>query len=345
MPGPRTIDTHAHILTPETMRLLQKEAPKLGPAMKDDNADETTLTVADVPYSPWWRGGWEIDKRIADMDAAGIDLQVLSATPQTYYYDQEPSAAAALAAIQNEQIAKHVRDLPDRFLGIATLPMQAPEKAAAELRRGITELGLRGAMIGSNCEGKNLDDPSFEPLWKAASELDAFIFIHPVHVAGADRLKSYYLRNFIGNPLDTTIAAASLVFGGVLERYPNLTIVLAHGGGFVPYQMGRWVHGWKERRPEPQVKLKVSPQASLDKLRFDTILHSAPQLASMIGWVGPRRVLMGTDYPYDMMMTDPVRHIRSLSISDADESIVLGSEAEELLARPTRHAKQRAAAR
>lgn len=337
MASQRTIDTHAHILTDETMRLISKEAPKLAVKLADDKADVTTLTVGEVPYQPFIRGGWDIERRLKDMDDTLVDVQVLSATPQTYYYEEEASVGAALSAIQNEQIAKHVKQHPERFMGIATLPMQAPEKAAAELRRGIRELGLRGAMIGSNCQGKNLDDPSFEPLWQAASELDAFIFIHPVSVAGANRLKDYYLRNFIGNPLDTTIAAACLVFGGVLERYPNLTIVLAHGGGFVPYQTGRWIHGWHERKPEPQVKLKKSPEEFIGKLRYDTILHAAPQLESLVGWVGPQRVLLGSDYPYDMAMMDLVRHVRSLNIADDAKDIILGREAEQLLARPQRH--------
>ncbi|MBX6425376.1 MAG: amidohydrolase family protein [Variibacter sp.] len=343
MAAVRTIDTHAHILADETMRLIAKEAPKLAPVLQDSKADVTTLTVGSTPYAPFPRGGWDIERRLKDMDEMLVDVQVLSATPQTYYYDQEPALGAALAAIQNEQIAKHVKDHPDRFVGIATLPLQDPERAAAELRRGIQELGLRGAMIGSNCEGKNLDDPSFEVLWQTAQELDAFIFIHPVTVAGANRLRDYYLRNFIGNPLDTTIAAACLVFGGVLEKFPKLTVVLAHGGGFVPYQMGRWVHGWKERHPEPQVRLKVSPQASLDRLRFDTILHARPQLESLVGWVGAPRVLLGTDYPYDMAMMDPVRHVRSLSIPQTDKDIILGAEAAELLAKPQRHVKKAAA--
>ena len=158
------------------------------------------------------------------------------------------------------------------------------------------------------------------------------MFIHPVGVAGADRLQAYYLRNLIGNPLDTTIAAACLVFGGVLERHPDLTIVLAHGGGFVPYQMGRWAHGY-EVRPEPKVNLAGSPQPSIDRLRFDTILHSGAQLESMIGWVGPERVLLGSDYPYDMAMLDCVRHVRALAISDADKATILGGEAARLLAK------------
>jgi aminocarboxymuconate-semialdehyde decarboxylase len=332
MNQPRTIDTHTHILTDETMRLLAKEAPKLAPRLTAYDAENGELEVAGVPYRPFPRGGWDIERRLKDMDAAGVDVHVLSATPQTYYSDQDASAAVALAAIQNEQIARHVKDRPDRFMGIATLPMQAPARAAAELRRAVRELGLKGAMIGSNCRGKNLDDPSFEPLWAAAAELKAFMFIHPVGVAGADRLKAYYLRNLIGNPLDTTIAAACLVFGGVLERHPDLTIVLAHGGGFVPYQMGRWAHGY-EVRPEPKVNLEGSPQPSIDRLRFDTILHSGAQLESMIGWVGPGRVLLGSDYPYDMAMLDCVRHVRALAISDADKATILGGEAARLLAR------------
>ena len=169
------------------------------------------------------------------MDAAGVDVHVLSATPQTYMYDQEAAVGVAASVLQNDQMAAHIAAHPDRFMGIATLPMQAPEKAADELKRAMTKKGLKGAMFGSNVMGKNLDDPSFEPLWATAEELGAFMVIHPTTVAGSDRLKSYYLRNLIGNPLDTTIAAASLYFGGVLDRHPKLNFVLVHGGGFTPY--------------------------------------------------------------------------------------------------------------
>src|SRR5262249_4573757 len=147
-----------------------------------------------------------------------------SATPQTYLYDQDSAMTVATSALQNDQIAKLVKAHPDRFTGIATLPMQAPERAADELKRAVTALGMRGAMIGSNIAGKNLDDPSFEPVWATAAELGAFMMIHPANVAGADRLRSYYLANLIGNPLDTTIAAACLVFGGVMERHPKLNV-------------------------------------------------------------------------------------------------------------------------
>ena len=133
--------------------------------------------------------------------------------------------------------------------------------------------------------GKNLDDPALEPLWAAAAELGACMLIHPINVAGADRLRSYYLNNLIGNPLDTTIAAACLVFGGVLERHPKLNVLLVHGGGFVPYQAGRWVHGWHVR-PEPKVNVKQSPEPWIDRFYYDTILHAKPQLEFLVGSVG-----------------------------------------------------------
>ena len=185
-------------------------------------------------------------------------------------------------------------------------------------------------MIGSNVQGKNLDDPALEPLWATAAELDALILIHPYNVAGADRLRSYYLNNLIGNPLDTTIAAACLVFGGVLERHPKLKVLLVHGGGFVPYQAGRWVHGWKVR-PEPQVHLKQSPEPWIDRFYYDTILHAKPQLEFLVESVGASRVLLGSDYPYDMGTGECVRQVRALSIPDTDKVTVLGGLAASLL--------------
>jgi len=257
-------------------------------------------------------------------------VQVLSATPQTYLYNQDASLGATTAAIQNDQIAKLVKQNPQRFMGIATLPMQAPEKAADELKRAMTKLNLRGTMFASNIIGKNLDDPSFEPVWATAEELGAFIFIHPNNVAGADRMKSYYLNNLIGNPLDTTIGAACLYFGGVLDRHPKLTIVLAHGGGFTPYQAARWEHGWHVR-PEPKKNIAKQPVNIAKRFYYDTILHSAPVLEFMIEHVGADRVMLGSDYPYDMGMMDCVKHVRGLNISDADKATILSTRAQALL--------------
>ena len=327
----RTIDTHTHVLTEETAALLRKEAPKAPVTITPVDQASATLDVGGVTYRPYPRGGYDIEQRLRDMDATGVDVHVLSATPQTYLYNQDASLTAMTAALQNEQIAKLVAAHPARFMGIATLPMQAPDKAAAELTRAMTKLGLRGAMIGSNAMGKNLDDPSFEPLWAAAEELGAFMFIHPNNVAGVDRLTSYYLRNLIGNPLDTTIGAACLYFGGVLDRHPKLTFVLAHGGGFTPYQAARWEHGWRVR-PEPHKNIPNEPKNIAGRFLYDTILHSDKTLEMMIGLVGADHVLLGSDYPYDMAMLDCVAHVRSLSISDADKAAILGGHAEQLLA-------------
>jgi len=326
----RTIDVHTHVLTEETMKLIGKEAPKVAPTLKPIDADFAVLDVAGTPYRPFPRGGWEVERRLQDMDAAEVDVHVLSATPQTYLYDQDASLAAACAAIQNDQIAKLVAAKPDRFLGIATLPMQAPEQAAAELRRAVRLLGLRGAMIGSNVKGTNLDHPSLEPVWAAAAELGVPLLIHPVNVAGADRMRSYYLNNLIGNPLDTTIAAACLVFGGVLDRHPKLTVLLVHGGGFVPYQAGRWAHGWKVR-PEPKVNLKQSPEPWIERFYYDTILHSVERLEFLVRTAGAARVLLGSDYPYDMGTGECVRQVKALSISEADKATMLGTAAWGLL--------------
>jgi len=326
----RTIDTHTHILIPETASLISKAAPKAAVTITPTDKDFAALDVGGVVYRPFPTGGFDISRRLADMDATGVDVHVLSATPQTYLYGLGEELSATVAAIQNDQIAKHIKQYPTRFLGIGTLPMASPQRAADELRRIVSKLGLSGAMFASNVAGKNLDDPGFEPLWATAEELGAFMFVHPNNVAGAERLKSYYLGNLIGNPLDTTIAAACLYFGGVLDRHPNMTVMLAHGGGFTPYQAARWEHGWKVR-PEPKVNIKQQPRGIAKRFYYDTILHSALVLEAMIGLVGADRVMLGSDYPYDMAMLDCVAHVKGLKISDADKASILGGCAEKLL--------------
>jgi aminocarboxymuconate-semialdehyde decarboxylase len=330
MTRPRTIDIHTHILTEETIGLLAKEAPWIAPKLTPIDADFAVLDVAGVPYRPFPRGGWELERRFSDMAAAAVDVQVLSATPQTYLYDQDPTLAAATSTLQNDQIAKLTKAHPDRFMGIATLPMQAPARAADELTRAVRKLGMHGAMIGSNIAGKNLDDPALEPVWATAAELGVFMMIHPTNVAGADRLRAYYLNNLIGNPLDTTIAAACLVFGGVMERHPKLNVCLVHGGGFVPYQAGRWVHGWHVRQ-EPKVNIKRPPEPWIDRFFYDTILHAKPQLEFLVATAGTSRVLMGSDYPYDMGTGECVRQVDALWIDDADKAAILNGNAVRLL--------------
>jgi aminocarboxymuconate-semialdehyde decarboxylase len=328
----KTIDMHTHVLADATVKLMQKEIPSLGLKMAPYDADNAVCEVSGVAYRPFPRGGHDIERRFKDMDAAEVDVHLLSAAPQTWLYGQEAAVGVTASAIQNDEIARLVKEHPERFSGIATLPMQAPDKAADELRRAMRKLGLHGAMIGSNISGKNLDDPSFEPLWAAAEELDAFMMIHPGNVAGADRLRSYYLGNLIGNPLDTTIAGACLIFGGVLERHPKLNFIMSHGGGFIPYQGGRWVHGW-EVRPEPKVNVKHSPAPYLDRFLYDTILHAKAPLEFLISSVGANRVFLGSDYPYDMGTGECVRQVRAANIPAIDRDIILGGHAAKILSK------------
>lgn len=326
----RTVDCHTHILTREAMQLLARESPSVTPVLKDLNERSATLEIGGkVVQRPLPCEIWDIGLRLRDMDANGVDVQVLSPTVFTFFYDQEPALALACATLQNEEIAAVVRRHPDRFLGLGSVPLQAPQLAAAELERVMTRLDLRGAMIGTNVNGRNLDDPALEPFWANASSLGAFIFIHPHAGAAPERLNAYYLRNLVGLPVETTIAAACLVFGGVLERHPRLKICLSHGGGFVPYQAGRFQHGWTVRS-EPKAHLRLPPSESLGRLYYDTILHSKSALEFLVASAGPDRVLLGSDYPFDMGNVDCVARVSELAIAPAARDHILGGYAHNL---------------
>ena len=327
----RTVDSHTHILTEEAMRQLAKQSPKVAPVLKGRGTPQATLEIdGRVVQDPMPTEIWDVGLRLRAMGANGVDVQVLSPTVFTFFYGQEPALALPCAAIQNEEIAAAVKRNPDRFIGLGSVPLQAPEQAANELRRSMTQLGLRGAMIGTNVNGRNLDDPALEPFWAAAEELGAFLFIHPHGGGVGERLASYYMKNFVWLPFDTTIAAASLVFGGVLERYPRLKICLAHGGGFVPYQAGRFQHAY-DVRPEAKVNLPNGPAASIGRLYYDTILHAKSALEFLISEAGADRVLLGSDYPFDMGNLDCVARVRTASIDSAARDLILGGYAQSVL--------------
>lgn len=328
----RTIDIHAHMLPEETIRLLAKESPRVAPKFHtrpDGSIDmEIAGTIVQKPMPPECT---DIDLRLADMDRNGVDMQLVCATVHTFFYGEEPTLAAACATLQNEQHAAVVRRHPERFLALATLPMQDPKRAADELTRAMKMLGLRGAQIGSHVNGKNLDDPSLEPVWEAANAYKAFFLIHPHgEIMPGARLSSYYMRNFVGLPFETTIAGASLVFGGVLERYPDIAFCLSHGGGFLPYQAGRFLHAYNVRA-EPKARLRGTPEDSLKRLYFDSIVHSAHTLEFLIAAAGADHVLLGSDYPFDMGNLDCVARVRAAKILTATKNVVLGNRARELL--------------
>jgi aminocarboxymuconate-semialdehyde decarboxylase len=323
----RTIDCHTHILGEDAMRRLAKESPKVAPVMTKRGDPACRLEIGGVVVqNPFPRELWDTGQRLRDMDQHGVDMQVLAPTVFTFFYEQEPKLALACAMLQNDEIAAETKRHPGRFVGLGGVPLQAPELAAGELKRAMSELGLRGAMIGSNVNGRNLDDAALAPFWAAAEALGAFIFVHPHAGAAAERLGSYYLKNLVGLPFETTVAGASLVFGGVLERHPGLKVCLSHGGGFLPYQAGRFRHGF-EVRPEAKVSLAHGPQESIGRLFYDTILHDKRTLQFLISSAGPQYVLLGSDYPFDMGNLDCVARVEALDIPATDRDMILGGYA------------------
>ena len=238
------------------------------------------LVIHDFKYPLFPRGGWDLERRIGDMDRTGVHRQVLSVPPFTFFYDQDPHLAVETCQVQNNRIAEILAQHSERFFGFAAVPLQDPELAATELERAIG-LGLHGAEICTNVAGRNLDEPELDEFWAKATLLDVPILLHPHNVAAMDRLGKYYLNNLIGNPLDTTIAIGSLIFGGVLDRFPTLKLCFVHGGGYFPYQWGRLEHGYHVRT-EPHIHAAKAPREYLDRFSFDTITHSMGALEYLI---------------------------------------------------------------
>jgi aminocarboxymuconate-semialdehyde decarboxylase len=302
------IDAHTHILTEAMIATIAKEVPSCAPRLTRVSDDAAMLEILDVKQNPFPRAAWDLERRFADMASQRIDMHVVCNIPHTFLYEADAGAAATVAEIQNQAIGALCRQYPDRFMGLATAALQDPGTAAATIERAVGQHGLRGLHIGSNIRGGNLDDPTLDAVWEVAHRHALFVLVHPHKVVAAQRMHSYYLTNLIGNPLETTIAAASLIFGGVIERYPAINFCLSHAGGFVPFQAGRFRHGWRVRK-EPSIRLKGDPAESLERLLYDSITHAPGPLRFLLDEVGPQRIVFGTDYPFDMGTTRGVEEI------------------------------------
>jgi aminocarboxymuconate-semialdehyde decarboxylase len=268
-----------------------------------------------------------VERRLKDMEAQGIDMQVLSVPPFFFFYAFDPARSLELCRGINDALAETVSNYPTRFVALADLPMQEPQVAARELERSVRELGLRGAEICSNINGKNLDDRSLAPFYAKVQELDVPVFIHPSNVLGGDRLRGYYLQNLIGNPSETAVAAANLIFGGVLKEFPRLKFYLAHGGGACPFICGRWDHGWQVR-PEARANIDRPPGDYFKLLYFDSIVHSVPALNYLVETAGAGHIMLGSDYPFDMGVRNPVHDIATLTrLSSDQKAMILGANA------------------
>jgi len=326
----RIIDAHAHALTHSVIEGVQRVAPSVNLRLTELDAEAYVLEIAGIVQKPFPRAMFDLEKRFADWKTAGIDAQVVAPPPHFFLYDEDPALTSQTCAIVNDELSALAAAHPDRFLVLGTVPLQAPALAVEELRRAMALPHVKGVMIGTNVAGRNLDDPGLEPFWEAAASLGAFILVHPHKIAAGDRLKNYYLKNIVGNPLETTIAAACLVYSGVLVRHPSLKICLSHGGGFLPYQIGRFRHGWQVREND-RGNIPDEIDSSLDRLLYDSITHSSHTLSFLIDQAGADRVLLGSDYPFDMGTQDGVKQIEALNLSDADRQTVLGGAATRLV--------------
>jgi aminocarboxymuconate-semialdehyde decarboxylase len=321
------IDVHAHVLPRDCFDAVDNGGRHFGPGKIEGMKGKKESSLA----SPNTAQFWDLETRIKDMDATDVDFQAISVIPTVINYDLDAEEGNWYSHRLNDGIAKMARECPGRFVGIADVPLQNPVLAVAELNRSVNELGMRGVQILANINGRDLDSPELMPFYKEVQALDVPIFIHPRPPAATIRMNGYHLMNLIGNPLDTTLAAAHLIFSGILDKFPGLKVCLAHAGGEVPYLQGRWEHGYHVR-PEAQLIIKEPPSKYLPLFYFDTITHSDSLLEYLIRSVGADKVVLGTDYPFDMADPEPVARMKRLTgVLERDKQLVLGGNAARLL--------------
>lgn len=308
-----SIDVHAHCVPDGVIETLRAEGGRYGIEIAQQDGRYAALIAGRVPAGPILPGLLDLPRRLAAMDAAGVDVQVLASWIDLTAYALDEASGVRYARMFNEALAATVAGHPDRFRALATVPLQAPERAAAELRHAVTALGLVGAEIATTVDGVELDDPALEPFWAAAEELRALVVVHPYASLAGRSVSRYALGNLLGNPAESTIAIGHVIFGGVLERHPDLRLVFVHGGGFAPYQVGRWDRGYRTGFRGAAEQLTRSPGEWLAELYFDTVLHSPRSLRHLIDVVGVEHVLLGSDYPFVMGEPEPVRALEAVA--------------------------------
>ncbi len=278
------------------------------------------------------RNCWDPPQRLEDCDRFGVDLQALSTVPVMFSYWAKPAQGLDLSRLLNDHIATVVREYPRRFAGLGTVPLQSPSLAIKELERCVRELGLHGVQIGSHVGEWNLDAPELFPFFEAARDLGAAVFIHPWDMLAPERMPRYWLPWLVGMPAETALAVASVLFGGVLERLKGLRLCFAHGGGAFSSMLGRWEHGFRVRPDLCAVAARRSPAGQLGNFWVDSLVHDAGVLRQVVGLVGPRRVCMGSDYPFPLGEDRPGSLVASdRALSAAAKSRILWENGVEFL--------------
>jgi aminocarboxymuconate-semialdehyde decarboxylase len=325
------IDVHAHYVPPESLKMASVIGARHGLKMDKDGRGRAVVTRDGRPLLTQLKAEFfDLNLRFSIMDHQRVDMQVVSPASSYFFYWMPVEECLEYARWLNEQLADAVTKHPKRLVALASVPMQDAPTAARELERAMTKLGLRGAEIASNVNGRYLDDPAFDSFWEAAQALGALVFVHPNQVVGAERMKDHNLSNLIGNPVDTSLTFAKLIFGGVLERFPKLKFLVAHGGGFLPYTWGRLERGYRIQ-DSTLAKISKPPSEYVRLLYFDTITHSRMALEYLIENFGAEHVLLGSDYPYDMGDPEPVTSLGAAGLGAAQFNRIAGDNVAKLL--------------
>lgn len=321
------IDMHFHTIPPFFVDELKSDNPwNMSVTAGSDGDLVMKIGTLTFPLPP---DNYSVPAILETMDRMRLDIAAISPSPVLFQNHREPDVLHGLYARVNDHMINLANDNPERFSPLGLVCLKDPGNAVAELHR-VMDAGLSGIELETNIAGVNLDAEAFLPVFAAAEARGAVIFLHPLGVLGADRLRSHYLTNLIGNPTDTAVAAASLIFGGVLSRYPDLKIVLPHGGGSTPCLCGRWDHG-ASVRPE-LAHMAELPSEFVRRFHFDSLTHSEAALSQLIDVVGTDRIVLGSDHPYDMGEPDLVARIeRRSDLSGAERAAILGGNAARLL--------------
>ena len=328
----RCLDVHAHHVGLSVLDRIAAEGERHGVRLvtSDDGAKRIEVggRATGMPFIPPL-----IDERarLKWMDEARIDLQLLSGWMDLAGYHLPAEAGAWLARIQNDALAEIVKSRPDRYMGAAMVPLQSPEEAAHELTRAVRELEMRAVQIGARVEEEGLDAPSLDPFWAAAQNLKVPVIVHPADLAVPPRHRRLFLHILVGNPSETTYAAAALLLGGVFDRFPKLRVLLVHGGGCVPYQFGRIARGREASPPFARGAAKFELDRYADNLYYDTVLHDDVALRYLISRVSPHRVMLGSDYPFPLRDDNPRATLERQELSGLHSRAITWRTGAELL--------------